>query len=236
MALSIFSRTVAMSSGPADLRAKSPLAAAVAISLGIAAGAVLSTLDAPIFDEITSGRWLTRSFSQAQERNTAAIAKVERDIGAAASDIDFLAARVAAAIQRNEDATQDRFAEIDARFAALKERIVQASPMARAPEVADAGDIVGLRKSLHDLAASQTGAVAEINKRLNRIERLAGISTDVISSANPARRAARHRIVKNAEPPHAEPAQSIVPTAGHIFDVKPVSQQTAPLRLSRLRD
>src|SRR3954451_7737990 len=108
-----------MISGPTDRRAKSPLPAAILISLAIAAGAVLSTLDAPIFDEITSGRWLTRSFSQAQERNTAAIAKVERDVGAVAADIDFLAARVAAAIQRNEDAAVDRFAEIDARFAAL---------------------------------------------------------------------------------------------------------------------
>jgi hypothetical protein len=224
-----------MSSGPTDRRAKSPLAAAIAISLGIAGGAVLGTLDAPIFDEITSGRWLTPSLWQAQERNTAAIGKVERDVGAVAGDIDFLAARVAAAIQRNEDAALDRFAEIDARFAALKERIAQASPMARAPEAADAGDIMGLRKSLHDLAASHTGAVAEINKRLNRIERLAGISTDVISSANPGRRAARHRLVKNTAP-YAEPPQSIVPPAGHIFDLKPVSQQAAPLRLSRLRD
>ena len=39
-------------------RGKSPLATAILISFAIAAGAVLSTLDAPIFEEITSGKWL----------------------------------------------------------------------------------------------------------------------------------------------------------------------------------
>src|SRR3954447_11439413 len=137
-----------MISGPTDRRAKSPLAAAILISLAIAAGVVLSTLDAPIFDDLTSGRWLTRSFSQAQERHTTAIAKLERNVGAVTTDIDFVTARMDDAIKRNEDLARDRFAEMDARIAALKERIVQASPIARAPEAGDVADVTGLRTSL----------------------------------------------------------------------------------------
>ena len=225
-----------MISGPTDRRAKSPLAAAIAISLGIAAGAVLSTLDAPIFDELTSGRWLTRSFSEAQERHAAAIAKLERNVGAVTTDIDFVTARMDDAIKRNDDLARDRFAEIDARIAALKERIAQTSPMARAPEAGDGADVTGLRTSLHELTVSHKGAVAAITRRLDRIEVMVGISTDVTSSNDRARRPARH-VLKNLAP-HAEPAQIIASPeqAGHIFNVKLVSQQAPPLRLSRLRD
>jgi hypothetical protein len=224
-----------MISGPTDGRAKSPLAAAIAISLGIAAGVVLSTLDAPIFDELTSGRWLTRSFSEAQERHAAAIAKLERNVGAVTTDIDFVTARMDDAIRRNDDLARDRFAEIDARIAALNERIVQASLVARAPEAGDVADVTGLRTSLHELTASHKGAVAAITRRLDRLEVIAGISTDVISSNHRVRK--RHSIAQNLgqtpEPPQiiASPEQ-----AGHIFNIKPVSQQAPPLRLSRLRD
>jgi hypothetical protein len=208
--------------------ARSPLATAILISFAIAAGAVLSTLDAPIFDEITSGRWLTRPLSEAQERNTAAIEKLERDVGAVTTDIDFVAARIGAAIQRNEGAALDRFAEVEARIAALRERFANAQTTeaaVRAPEP-DAGDI-NLRSSLNELAAAHNGAVSAITRRLDRIESIAGISTDVMSPAKPARRNAFKR-----------PAtQSVaMPMRGHIFNIKPVSQQAAPLRLSRLRD
>jgi hypothetical protein len=213
--------------------ARSPLATAILISFAIAAGAVLSTLDAPIFDELTSGRWLTRSFAEAQERNTAAIAKLERDVGAATTDIDFVAARIGAAIQRNENAALDRFAEVEARIASLKERFAsaQASQAAARAGEPDAGDI-NLRSSLNELAAAHNGAVSAITRRLDRIEAMAGISTDVMSSARSAR---RHVSAKRA--PQAEPPQSVAtPVSGHIFNIKPVSQQVAPLRLSRLRD
>jgi hypothetical protein len=76
-------------------RTKSPLGTALLISFAIAAGAIVSTLDASIFDEVTSGRWLTGPFAQAQERNTASIASLEQSIGAIGKDIDFVAARVA---------------------------------------------------------------------------------------------------------------------------------------------
>jgi hypothetical protein len=220
-----------------DVRAKSPLAAAILISLAIAAAAVLCSLDSPIFDEITSGRWLTRSLSEAQARNTMAIAKLEHDIGSATSDIDFIAARLAAAIDRNDTTTRDRLAEIDARVTAIKERIVAQAAQSPAPQTTDASDVVGLRKSLHELAAAQSGSVAEIDKRLNRIERLVGISTDVISSTDPVRRRARHSLLKDSTP-RTDLAQGPgkAEPAGHIFDLRPVSLQTAPLRLSKLRD
>ena len=137
-----------------DVRAKSPLAIAILISLGIAAVAVLSTLDAPIFDEITSGRWLTRSFSEAQARNTAAIAKLQHDMGSAASDIDFISTRLADAIDRNEATTRDRLAELDARITAMKERIAAQASQTPAPQTADAGDLIGLRKSTSGSTAS----------------------------------------------------------------------------------
>jgi uncharacterized small protein (DUF1192 family) len=209
-------------------RGKSPLATAILISFAIAAGTVLSTLDASIFEEITSGRWLTRSFGQAQEHNSAAIAKLEREVGTVTTDIDFVAARVGAAIQRNESTALDRFAEVEARIAALKERIagVQATQAAaRAPD-ADQGDLT-LRSSLHELAAAHNGAVSAIRRRLDRIEVAVGISTDVMSSAMSAR---RNALKKPA------PQNFATPERGHIFNIKPVSQQAAPLRLSRLRD
>jgi hypothetical protein len=222
-----------MSSGPTVRRAKSPLGAAVLISLAIAGASVLSALDTPMFDEITSGRWLTRSFSEAQERHAAAIAKLERNVGAVTTDIDFVTARMDDAIKRNEDLARDRFAEIDARITALNERIAQASLMARAPEGGDAADVTGLRTSLHELTASHKGAVAAITRRLDRIEVMVGMSTDVISS-NEGR--GRRRMLKNLAA-HSEPQISASPEqAGHIFNVKPVSQQAPPLRLSRLRD
>src|SRR5436190_1365693 len=124
--------------GPTDRRAKSPLAAAIAISLGIAAGVVLSTLDAPIFDELTSGSWLT------------------------------------------------------------------------------------------ELATSHKGAVAAITRRLDRLEVLAGISTDVISSNHRVRK--RHSIAQNlGQNPESPQILASPEQAGHIFNIKPVSQQAPPL-------
>jgi hypothetical protein len=215
-------------------RGKSPLATAILISFAIAAGTVLSTLDAPIFEEITSGKWLTRSFSQAQEHNTAAIAKLEREVGTVTTDIDFVAARIGVAIQRNESAALDRFAEVEARIAALKERFATVQATQAAARAADADqDDITLRSSLHELAAAHNGAVSAIRRRLDRIEATVGISTDVMSSA----RSARRNALRKAGSPQAEPPQSVAtPTRGHIFNLKPVSLQAAPLRLSRLRD
>ncbi|MEA2877644.1 MAG: hypothetical protein QOF14_2840 [Hyphomicrobiales bacterium] len=215
------------------VRAKSPLGTALFISFAIAAGAVVSTLDAAIFDEITSGRWLTRPFAQTQERNTAAIASLEQNVGAIGKDIDFVAARVAETARRSEDLNRDRFAQIEARLAALKERV---GTHARVPAPAAdlSGDVMGLRTSLSDLAATHTGAVAAMTRRLDRIEVMVGISTDMVSSvADPAgRQAARKALRKPAEPAAEQSAAR--PERGHLFDLKPVSQQGGLLRLSRL--
>ena len=97
----------------------SPLRTALVISFAIAAGTVFATLDAPIFDELTSGKWLTRSFSDAQERNAAAIASLEQSVGAVGRVVDFVAARVAESVRRAEDLNRDRFAQVEARIAAL---------------------------------------------------------------------------------------------------------------------
>ena len=133
------------------------------------------------------------------------------------------------AIQRNESAALDRFAEVEARIAALKERFatVQANQtVARAPDT-DQSEFT-LRSSLYELAAAHNGAVSAITRRLDRIEATVGISTDVMSSANSVRR--------NALRKAASPQNLAAPQRGHIFNVKPISQQAAPLRLSRLRD
>jgi hypothetical protein len=220
-------------------RAKSPLGTALFISFAIAAGAIVSTLDAAIFDEITSGRWLTRLFVQAQERNTASIASLEQNVGAIGKDIDFVAARIAETARRSEDLNRDRFAQIEARLAALKERVGAHAARTPAPAADLSGDVMGLRTSLSDLAATHTGAVAAMTRRLDRIEVMVGISTDMVSSvADPAaRQAARKAVRKPAAAIVAEPApaeQSAArPERGHLFNVKPVSQQGG-LRLSRL--
>jgi ABC-type transporter Mla subunit MlaD len=221
-------------------RAKSPLGTALLISFAIAAGAIVSTLDAAIFDEIMSGRWLTRPFAQAQERNTAAIASLEQNVGAIGKDIDFVAARVAETARRSEDLNRDRFAEIEARLAALKERV--GTYAARAPAAAAdlSGDMMGLRTSHNDLAATHAGAVTAMTRRLDRIEVMVGISTDMVSSVDPATRQAARRAARKPAvvpvstwPAFAEQSAAR-PERGHLFNVKPMSEQSGPLRLSRL--
>jgi hypothetical protein len=222
----------------ADVRAKSPLTIAILISLAIAGGSMLSTLDGAAFDEITSGRWLTRSVSEAQERHAAAISSLERAVGAVTTDVDFVATRMGDAIKRSQDLAADRFAEIDARITALNARlaVMQATVAARAPEAPEAGDMslrdMRLRSSLHELAAAHNVTVSAIKKRLDRIEAMVGISTDMVSNKHIHRRArAASRLAPRIE------AQTVAaPDRGYIFDMKPPSQPTPPLRLSRLRD
>ncbi len=130
-------------------------------------------------------------FAQAQERNTAAIASLEQNVGAIGKDIDFVAARVAETARRSEDLNRDRFAQIEARLAAMKERFGTHAARTPAPAADLSGDVIGLRTSLNDLAATHTGAVAAMTRRLDRIEVMVGISTDMVSSvADPAARQA----------------------------------------------
>jgi hypothetical protein len=110
--------------------------------------------------------------------------------------------------------------------------------------------VTGLRTSLHDLSAAHTGAVAAITRRLDRIEVMVGLATDMTSSvADPAAQKARRAVAvtkqaKKPTPPVVEtdspipasaPAASVArPERGHLFNVKPLSHQGAPLRISRL--
>ena len=243
-------------------RSKSPLATAIAISFAIASGAVLGTVDSSTFDEITSGKWLTRPFEETQQRNTATIATLDSKVGGIVKDIDFIASRVSASIRRNEDQAADRLSRLDAEIAELRERFASMQAVHLAPRASDAllgnveparpadenGEISGLRSSLHELANAHEGAVAAITKRLDRIEVMVGLSTDVTSSvADPLQQQKARRATFAAKPArkHATPAAAPQvettaersaprPERGHIFNIKPASQQTAPLRLSRL--
>jgi hypothetical protein len=229
---------------------KSPILAAIGISLAIALGSGISSLDMAQVEEVATGRFLTRPLADAQERNASAIATLEHTLGAVSKDIDFVSARVSATIRRNEDQAYDRFAHLDAEVAALKDRIagIQNASLApaRMPAVPQQ-DVSGLRSSLHDLNAAHTGAVTAINKRLERIEVMVGLTTDMTSSvSDPAakvrraetatKQAKKQPPAETAAPiPVAGPAVSVArPERGHLFNVKPLSQQGAPLRMSRL--
>jgi hypothetical protein len=241
-----------------DPPARSPILAAVGISAAIAAGSMLATTDVATVTDALTGQWLTRPLAEAQQRNAAAIAALQKTIGAVTRDIDFVAARVGDSIRRGEEQTSDRIAHLDAEIAALKDRIAGIQSARVAPRASDAlagiehpsarltdasGDVSGLRSSLHELAAAHGGAVAAIGKRLDRIEVMIGISTDMTSSvADPVARkaelrAAAAKLARKPVPAAAPQAEvpterSAQPERGYIFTVKPVSQ-TAPLRGSK---
>src|SRR2546421_326592 len=133
--------------------ARSPIFAAIGLSLVIGLGAVLGTTDAGTLADVLTGKWLTRAFTDTQQSHTVAIAALEQGLGNISRDLDFVATRVAAAIERNADRASDRLAVLDTEIANLKAKIAvleAARPVA--PVASDTGDIIGLRTSLHDLA------------------------------------------------------------------------------------
>lgn len=229
---------------------KSPIFAAVGISLAIALGCGISSLDMAQVEEVATGKFLTRPLADAQQRNAVAVTALEHTVGAINRDIDFVSARVSATIRRNEDQAYDRFSQLESEIAALKDRIagIQTARLAPAPAAEAPVDVTGLRTSLHDLSAAHAGAVTALNKRLERIEVMVGLTTDMTSSvADPAAQKARRAETaakqskkqapaETATPiPAPAPAASVArPERGHLFNVKPMSQQGAPLRMSRL--
>jgi len=223
---------------------KSPFLAAIGISLAIAAGSIISTLDMATVEDVTTGRILTRPLAEAQQRHTLAIGTLENTVGAITRDIDFVASRVSATVHRSEEAASDRFAQLDAEIAELKDKIagIQHARLAPVrvsePQRDASGDVSGLRSSLNDLSLAHNGAVAAITRRLDRIEVKVGLTTDVVSSVSDAsahRNARGKPAKKQAVPGEADTAQSIArPERGHIFNLKPISQQGTPLRLSKL--
>jgi hypothetical protein len=216
--------------------AKSPLLAALGISLAIALGAVVGSADIGTIEDAITGKWLTRAFTETQDGHTVAIAALAHGLTAATREIDFVAARAEASIRRGEDSSFDRFAKLDAEIAALKDRIAGIQNTRLVPRTSEPvnlpSDVTGLRSSLHDLTTAHTSAVAALTRRLDRIEVKIGLSTDVTSSLGaPARRAARHaNRPKVVEEGSADPAAA---SRGHIFNIKPISRQGTPLRLSR---
>jgi hypothetical protein len=241
---------------PDERRTASPLKIAIVICAAVAAGAALGTIDASTVEAIASGRFLTAPLAEAQQRNTTAIAALERKSENFAKDLDFVVSRIGASVRRNEDQTSDRLVKLDAEIAELKDTIAlmhtarlspsrAADPLLGSERRAEASEVTGLRSSLNDLAAAHHGAVAEITKRLDRIEVMVGLSTDVVSSvADPLelKRARRKAFAERTKKLHATPAKleqaaegnAARPERGHLFNVKPISQQGAPLRLSRL--
>lgn len=224
--------------------AKSPIFAAVGISLAIAAGSIIGTLDMATVADVATGKILTRPLAEAQQRNTLALAALESTVGAITRDIDFVASRVSASVRRSEDQASDRFARLDAEIAALKDKIAgiqhaRVTPaLANEPQRDASGDLTGLRSSLNDLSVAHSGAVAAITRRLDRIELKVGLTTDVISAVSEAsaqKNARGKPAKKQGVPNESDAAQSVGrPERGHIFNLKPISQQGAPLRLSKL--
>ena len=219
--------------------AKSPIFAAVGISLVIGLGAVLGTTDLATLEDVLSGKWLTRPFTQMQQAHTVALAALEQNLGNVSRELDFVSTRVSASIQRSEDRSIDRFAKLDAEIAGLKNKVAALSGVRPGAPVADASEIIGLRASLHDLSFAHTSAVAALTKRLDRIEIKVGLSSDVVAMPRAPRKV--HRTVARIRKPAVAPtfeSETLPATArperGHLFNVKPLSHQAEPLRLTRL--
>ena len=160
---------------------------------------------------------------------------------------------MSASVRRNEDQTFDRLAHLDAEIAALKERmaVMQTARLTPRTEPAPAPapspsneQVSGLRSSLNELSSSHQGAVSAITRRLDRLEVMIGMSTDTASSAadpEERQRVRRESLVKAKKVKPAVEQTSAAPVAGqtgvrpergHIFNMKPISQQPTPLRVS----
>jgi hypothetical protein len=220
--------------------AKSPIFAALGICLVIGLGAVLGSTDMATLADAFSGKWLTQPFRDTQQSHTVAIAALEQGISNISRDLDFVATRVSAAIERGADRTSDRLATLDSEIANLKSKIAALQGARPGVPVAtsESGDILGLRTSLHDLTTAHTTAVAALTKRLDRIEVKVGLSSDVTSSVSRPARRARRAAARPRRPAVTRPAfetdaaPATRPERGHLFNVKPLSRQDA--RLIRL--
>lgn len=235
---------------------RSPILLAAAISLAVAVGTVVTTLDLAPVVEFASGQWLTQPLAETQQHQAEAITSLETKLSAITRDIDFVVSRIGGSALRSEEQISERFARLDSEIAAFKTRLasvqaVRVSPpltsdvlfgdigVPRAP-VADTNDeLPALRASLHDLSGAHNGAVAAITKRLDRIEVMVGLSTDMASSAgDPARRqqARRRTLGIKAAKKREAPAPQLESAAdrGNPFGIKPMTRDDAPLRVSRL--
>jgi len=167
---------------PTPAPAKSPILAAVGISLAIGLGALLGTADpATVEDAITASG--SRAPSRTRSRPTWSQSRRWSTASAAyrATSISWPRVPVlrsgAARIRLSSG-----LAKLDAEIAALKDTIsgIQnarlSAPRTSSPNAlsANADDVIGLRSTLHDLAAAHHGSVAALTKRLDRIEVMVG--------------------------------------------------------------
>jgi hypothetical protein len=208
---------------------------------------VLGTTDIATLQDAVSGQWLTRPYAETQQGHTVAIAALESSIGGVSRDIDFVASRADAAVRRSEDRTAGRLAQIDTEIAALKEKLlgVQLTQLISSRTdtlgVPAANDATGLRSSLTELTAAHHNSVAAITRRLDRIEVKVGLSTDVTAPVASSARKMVRRAVRMRRPTVPPPTDTTWSSPlrldqGHLFNVKPVSQQRRPLRLTKLPD
>lgn len=227
---------------------KSPILAAIAISFAIAIGSVIATLDYAQVEDVATGQFLTRPLAEGQQRNTAAISKLEQTVGAISKDIDFVTERVSTSIRRNEGQTVERLARLEGEIAELKDKLAgiqhaRAAAPPRAPEPLrtpqplfsaempnDLFDMGSLRSSLNDLGASHNSAIAAITKRLDKIETQIGGSTDTapVADSAPARRKV---VTPRKAAPAAQPVRQDFMTDRNAT---PGFKPSAPLRLSKL--
>lgn len=225
---------------PSDTSApKSPLLAAVGLSLIIGLGAVIGTTDIATLEDVVSGKWLTRDYAETQQGHSVAIAALESSIGGVTRELDFVAARTGASMRRSDERTSERFAQLDAEIATLKGKLAgleltQLMSRTDAPR-SPVNEAIGLRSSLTELASAHHNSVAALTRRLDRIEVKVGLSTDVAAPvASAARKTIRRAVkMKRQVAPPSEPIVSSPLDGGHLFNMKPVSQR-GPLRLSRL--
>jgi hypothetical protein len=205
---------------------KSPFAAAVVLSLAVAAGAVLTTLGTANFGAVAGHPHVV---AQAEERAAPPVGAPDAT-AAVTRDIDFVTSHIRASIKRSDDLALARFTQIDATIAALNDKIasLQGDRLVSAPAAGTPGE--NLRTSLHDIAAHGS-AIAAITKRLDRIEVKVGMSTDEPPSA-PVRHTARRKapVAKAAEQP------DLLAQTGMLFGLRPAAKPSKPLRVSTLRD
>lgn len=226
---------------------RSPLRIALAISVTIAVGTMLGTLDSPVFEDLFSGAWISRTFVETQQRQATAIASLEKTVGAIGTDVDATNARADGAVRKHQEEAAHRFTELSAEMEALKiklasmeaaqdqSRRVQATLSERVDDLTTnlldtKGRLAGLRSSLHDLNSGQRGSIVALTKRIERLESASG---DVTASiGKPAARKTSRAVVPSRTPARADnplplsaevketPVPTRRPESGHIFDTK----------------
>jgi hypothetical protein len=136
---------------------RSPFLAAIAIVIGVGTGAVLSTGGTVGIEDLLNGGWLSRpTLAETQRQQAAAIAALEKRIGAVATDAAYLDLRVETVAKRAETALTDA-AYLDVRI----DTVARRSEEGIATRVAALnGDIAALKTQAADVAALKNHVIA----------------------------------------------------------------------------